>query len=390
MRLAIEKKDLIHNIQHLATIVPSKITTPILINYLISVDAETNMVQVTASDLELTVIVQFPANVSESGTTAIAARHFNEIISSMPDAVINIYKDDELLKIQCGKIDFSLMCADHTLFPILPPRTLENALNVDAELFHRMISKTSFAVSNDVNRAVLTGVCWSIKKDHHLMAATDGRKVAEIKVLSSPLGDQKIEDSSSEENIFNDTTHDQHIERIIPVKTLNFLQKIYDSGNKELKVLIDNNRIMFSYGMFTVFSQILEHKYPDYQKAFMADLPNTIIIEKDAIRTSIRRIALVAPDDNLRIRFEIDLDHFEINTVNRDTGEAKQLMENFSYQGTATSVSFNFKYMIGILDAIDTDKVRISLGSSRDPLMIYNDSVPENQEITFLLMPLRS
>ncbi len=390
MRLAIEKKDLLHNIQHLATIVPSKITTPILVNYLISVDADTNMVQVTASDLELTVIVEFPANVSESGTTAIAARHFNEIISSMPDAIINIYKDEELIRIQCGKIDFSLMCADHTLFPVLPPRKLDNAIMADAELFHRMVSKTSFAVSTDVNRAVLTGVCWAIKPDHHLMAATDGRKVAEIKVQQALIGNQSAKSEQLEDNIFTEAQHDELIERIIPVKTLNFMQKIYDSANKELRVIIDNNRIMFSYGMFTVFSQILEHKYPDYQKAFMADLPNTIIIDRDALRASIRRVALVAPDDNLRIKFEIDLDRFEINTINRDTGEAKQVMENYSYQGSATSVSFNFKYMIAILDAVDTDKVKINLGSSRDPLMIFNEGVPENQEVTFLLMPLRS
>lgn len=390
MRLAIEKKDLLQHIQHLATVVPNKNTSPILTNYLLTVDADTNMVQITASDLEITVIVQFSANVSEGGSTAIAARHFNEIISSMPDAVINIYKDEELLRIQCGRIDFCLMCADHTLFPVLPPKALDNAMTLDAELFNRMIGKTAFAVSTDVNRAVLTGVCWSLKQDYHLMAATDGRKVAEIKVYDSPLAKKPESEDKTEDNIFNEEASVENIERIIPVKTLSFLQKIYDSSKKELKVLIDNNRIMFVYDKYTIFTQILEHKYPDYQKAFITDLPNTIVIDKDAIRTSIRRVALVAPDDNLRIRFEIDQDRFEINTINRETGEAKQVMENYSYQGTPTSVSFNYKYMIGILDAIDTEKVKILLGSSRDPLMIYNDAVPEKQEITFLLMPLRS
>ncbi len=390
MRLSIEKKDLIHHIQHLATVVPSKNASQILTNYLLSVDAESGLVQITASDLEITAIVQFPANVSESGTTAISARHFNEIISSMPDSVINLYKDDELIKIQCGKIDFSLMCADHTLFPVLPSRSLDNAMTLDAELFNRMISKTSFAVSTDVNRAVLMGVCWSINPQYHSMAATDGRKVSEIKVYDSPLTYKASSETNTEDNIFTEAESEDNIERIIPVKTLNFIQKIYDSSNKELKVVIDSKRIMFAYDKYTVFTQILDHKYPDYQKAFIKDLPNTIVIDKDSIRTTIKRIALVAPDDNLRIKFEIDLDHFEINTVNRDTGEAKQLMENYSYQGTATSVSFNYKYMIGILDAIDTDKVKIMLGSSKEPLMIFNESLPEKQEITFLLMPLRS
>jgi len=34
----------------------------------------------------------------------------------------------------------------------------------------RMVRKTSFAVSLDVQRAILTGVCWKIYRDRHLMA----------------------------------------------------------------------------------------------------------------------------------------------------------------------------------------------------------------------------
>jgi DNA polymerase III sliding clamp (beta) subunit (PCNA family) len=46
--------------------------------------------------------------------------------------------------------------------------------------------------------------------------------------------------------------------------------------------------------------------------------------------------------------------------------------------------------MLGILEAIDSEKVVIKLGTSKDPLMIYNMQNRENEEITFLLMPLRS
>ncbi|HCX59801.1 MAG TPA: DNA polymerase III subunit beta, partial [Candidatus Cloacimonas sp.] len=98
----------------------------------------------------------------------------------------------------------------------------------------------------------------------------------------------------------------------------------------------------------------------------------------------------VAPDDNLRIRFELDSEMFEVNTSNRDTGDAKENLENYNFQGSKTGVSFNYRYMLGILDAIDSDKVVIKLGSSKDPLMIYNMENKENEEVTFLLMPLRS
>ncbi|HOY83872.1 MAG: DNA polymerase III subunit beta [Candidatus Cloacimonetes bacterium] len=388
MRLAIEQKELVHHIQHLVGIVSAKTTSPILTNYLIEANADKGEVKITASDLEITVDVRFNAAVSEGGTIAVSAKHFNEIIQQMPPAVIDLWKTEDLLMIQCAKIDFNILCADHTLFPILPEPKLENATTVNAETFNRMIGKTSFAVSTDVNRAVLTGVCWKIMEKTNLMAATDGRKVAEIVVPNTaPVKQEKAE---GEESLFQDTPSEQLLEKVIPVKTLSFLQKVFDSSIKEMKVLMERNKIVFAYGAFTIVSNIIEHKYPEYQKAFMADLPNQILVDKKKLQESIRRVALVAPEDNNRIRFEIDSERFEINTSDRDTGDAKEFVETFKYTGSETSISFNFRYMLAILDAIDTDTVCIKLGGAKEPMMVYNEPLPENQKITFLLMPLRS
>lgn len=390
MRLAIEKKELIRYIQHLTGIVSSKTTSPILTNYLIEVDAKKSEVKITASDLELTVDVRFNAAVSEGGTIAVSAKNFNEIIGSMPDAVIDLWKTEDLLMIQCNKIDFNILCADHTLFPILPEPDMEKATLVNSEIFNNMISKTTFAVSTDINRAVLTGVCWKIMEKTNLMAATDGRKVAEIIVPNSSEIKAEARESGDETSIFQDAYADQILEKVIPVKTLNFLQKIYDPSAKEMKVLMDRNKIVFSYGSFTVVSNVIEHKYPEYQKAFMSDLPNQLTVNTEILRSAIRRVSLVAPDDNYRIRFELDSDHFEISTNNSDTGDAKESIETFEYKGSSTSISFNFRYMLSILDAIDTEKVCIKLGGSKEPMMIYNEPPQEDKKITFLLMPLRS
>jgi DNA polymerase-3 subunit beta len=401
MRFQIEKKELIQHIQHLASIVPSKNTTPILTNYLLEAITEKNLLRITASDLEITVIAEFNANVVEGGITTVSARQFNEIVNSLPETLIDIFKQDEIIKIVCGKIDFSLLCADHTLFPLIPEKSLQNALKLTSESFRRMIDKTSFAVSTDINRAVLNGVCWVIKSDGQLMAATDGRKVAEIKysqlldssgfTAKSNKADAIETDGQIREDInFSEFDFSKGIEKILPIKTLNFLEKINISETKEILAVVEPNRVMFVYGEYTIFTHVIEQKYPDYQKAFITDLPNVLLMEKDILRTAIRRISHIAPEDNLRIRFELTPDKFEINTTNREAGEGKEVIEKFKYTGNNTAISFNFKYMLSILDAIDTDNVKICLGTQKDPIMIYNETQPENQEITYLLMPLRS
>jgi len=390
MRLAIEKKELLHHIQHLATVVSTKNTSPIMLNYLMEVDEVSSTVKLTASDLELTAKVSFPDAVSEGGAIAISARHFNEIINFMPDAVIDLWKNEELLMIQCNKVDFNILCADPTLYPQLGDPDTADANVMSAELFMRMVAKTSFAVSMDVQRAVLTGVCWKIMKDRHLMAATDGRKVSEIIIKAPSEAASEVASQAEGETIFSEPESEQYLERVIPVKTLSFLQRIYDSSEKEIRISLQHSKMIFSYGRFVVISNIIEQKYPEYRKAFITDLPNKLIVDKKLLNTAIRRVALVAPEDVMRIRFEIDEQRFEINTSDRDTGDAKEFIESYSYQGTPTSIAFNYKYMVSILEAVDTEKVRIFLGSGKDPMMVYNEADPENQEITYLLMPLRS
>lgn len=384
MKFAIDKKDLQNCIQHLVSVAPSKNVSPILTNYLIQASVDTGKVRITTSDLEITVVAEVDAAVNESGSIAVSSKHFNEIIHAMPEALINFSRHEDLLRIQSNKINFNLLIADHTLFPLVPEIDLTNAIKIDAKLFNRMISKTQFAVSSDVNRKVLTGVCWKIMPDSHLMAATDGRKVAEIKINNSAL-------FPADSPIFSGDMGDEGvIEKIIPVKTLAFMQKIYDTQHKEVSFLIEANKVIFSYGSYLVFSQIIEHKYPEYQKAFVVDLQNRFEVKKDALQSAIRRVALVAPGENQRIRIEVSNEQFVVNTTSRDTGDAKENLDDYHFEGIETGVSFSFRYMLSILDVVDSEKVVINLGTSRDPLMIYNQANQENEEITFLLMPLRS
>ena len=71
MRFAIEKKELLQSVQHLVSIAPAKNASPILTNYLISASSESGLIRITASDLEITVVAEFPAAVSEGGTIAV-------------------------------------------------------------------------------------------------------------------------------------------------------------------------------------------------------------------------------------------------------------------------------------------------------------------------------
>jgi len=93
MKFSIEKIDLQAHIQDLYNIVPSKNTMPILTNYLIEADEQSNIIKFTATDLEITVIVEFEANIAEGGKVAISAKNLNDIFNSLPGSIVKYVSD---------------------------------------------------------------------------------------------------------------------------------------------------------------------------------------------------------------------------------------------------------------------------------------------------------
>ncbi|MDN5354718.1 MAG: polymerase subunit beta [Candidatus Cloacimonadota bacterium] len=370
MKFSIEKKDLQENIHYLYNIVPSKNTMPILTNYLIEADAQENKLKFTATDLEITVIVEFSANIISGGKAAVSARNLNEIINMLPDAMIHFMQEEELLKIKCEKSNFNLLCAETNQFPLVPQKDLSNTFKMDAKMFKKMIDSTHFAVSTEINRPIFTGIYWKISAEDQLMVATDGKKIAEFK-------------------LFNNSEIAEPVEQIIPTKGLLFLDKIIEDEKPEIDVLLERNRVMFGYGNYTIFSHIIEGRFPDYTKAIPTNNNNVLVIDKNILREAVKRVSLLASEETFKVKFSVNDEQLQINSTKREEGEATEIIEDFKYSGESLVIAFNYRYLLAILGVIDTAEVEIRMGKSNEPVLFFNTEKDEKYQAKYLLMPLR-
>lgn len=377
MKFFIDRGDLLHNIQHLANVVPSKNTMPILTNYLIEAIEIENLIKITTTDLKITVIVTFNATVMESGTVAVAARNFNEIITSLPDSQITFTKEDELLKIHCENIDFKLNLSDYSNFPLIPEASFANAIEFKAHEFDKMINKTIVAVQKNQHNSIFSGILWEIGPDKQSMVATDSKKIAHIAI-----------DSITKD--FVNTVDDEEIMKIVlPTGGISFLQKIISEESDILQADISKSKVVFKYRNFIVFSHLMSTKFPDYTKVFPASLPKELLLDKQQLKAAVKRISLFSPEDSYKIMFSIKGTTLELATSTDDKGGAKEFINDIKYNGDDISIAFNFKFMSVILDCIDTDNVKICLGEAKNPALFYNEKDPEGTLLRYLLMPLR-
>lgn len=370
MKFSIEKSDLLQNIQHLHNIVPSKNTMPILTNYLIEANEKTNILKFSTTDLQISVITEFAANIIEGGKIAVSARNLNEIILSLPNSLVNFILKENTLEIICQHSKFNLLCAEASQFPLIPEVDVSNAIELNAKMFKKMIDNTHFAVSTESNRPIFTGIYWKMESDCQLMVATDGKKIAEFKL-------QKQVDIP------------ESIEQIIPTKGLLFIDKVISDDIPKIGVLIEANRVMFTYGNYTIFTHIIEGDFPNYHKAIPNENTNILKIKTSIFKEVIKRTSLLASEETFKIKLNLDNEKFIVYAMKRDEGEAKEEIEDFDYNGEPIEIAFNFRYLLAILNVIETELIEIRMGKRTEPALFFNVNGHEDYTARFLLMPLR-
>ncbi|MCB5230362.1 MAG: DNA polymerase III subunit beta [Candidatus Cloacimonas sp.] len=376
MRFTIEKPTLLSAIQHLLSIVPTKNITPILTCFLLEADADTGNLKITATDLEITVIVNVAASVSESGKVALNARNLTDVINSLDDKPINFQLEEGFVRIRCSNSKFSLHSAEHMTFPQVPDMPTDtSSLKFSAEIFSRMVNIASIAVLTETSRPIFTGILWRIYPDKQMMVTSDGKKIVEI---------TKDEPFDIQENI----------EHVIPTKGLYFLEKVINDKEPDVMVNFEANRITFTYANYVVISQIIPGKFPDYEKIFDVDNPNELLIDKNVLRQAIRRVSILSSEEFFRVKFDVSPESIILSSVNSEMGDAFETITDHQYSGDPFAIAFNFKYLLSILNVVESEKVKITFGVPEGGLInnqviFYNEPEAENYRPIFLLMPLR-
>ena len=201
MKLTMAKEQIITGLQAVQNIVGTRTTLPILSNVLLR--AEGNRLQLTATDLDVTISCAVEAQVSEPGATTLPVKKFFSIVREMGSLELEIEVDEKnICTIQSGASFFKIHGLAAEEFPPLPLFNETRKITLPQGKVKGMLRKTSFAVSNDESRYVLNGLFFSLK-DHKLtMVSTDGRRLA--------LADEEV-----------DVDPANHAEFIVPTKAIN-------------------------------------------------------------------------------------------------------------------------------------------------------------------------
>lgn len=348
MKIEIQKKDLLGLIGRTQNIVEKRNTMPVLVNVLL--EASQNSLKAYATDLEVSLTDSSLAVVKEPGKVAVSAKSLFEITKELFDGPLQlIKKDNNWLEIKQGKFLSKIVGVAAEEYPVFPTYNSENFSKIDATEFKMMIDKTIYSVSNDETRYHLNGVYFESQDKHHItMVATDGHRLSLIK------------------KAFKELTFNEKVGVIIPKKGLFEIKKLIETSTDEVYVAVEGSQFILKSGSCVLMIRLIEGKYPNYQQFIPQKLTHKVVIPRDLILSSLKRVSLLANQKSKAILFSFSNNRLEITSNNPELGDAKEELD-IEYKGPDLKIGFNSRYIEDVLKNIEEPSVEFELNDQISP-----------------------
>lgn len=369
MKITCEKKELVQAIQTVLKAIPSRPQMPILSG--IYIRAHKDFIELQGTDYEISIISKINAIIETEGTIVLPGKYLYEVVRTLPGEYVEIKnnENDNSVNIRSNSAQFNLLNMQENEFPIIEPLNGQINFTLKNDIFLNFIKKTSFACATDESRPVFTGCLMDITDENIIMAATNMHRLSLVK-----------------ENI--NYISDNNLKIIIPAKILNEFTHIFNSEiPTDIRISCTHNKISFSYENIYVISRLIEGQFPDYNRVIPKDFKTHVNINKNEFQSALDRVSLISRSGDYNIiHFEFVDNIVRISSDNPNIGKAEETI-NVEIDGPGINISFNAKYIIDVLKAIDAENFIFSFNQ---PLTTASITQEDNKSFTYVVTPVRT
>ena len=363
MKITCSKSNLVKGVSIVSKAVPSKTTMPIL--ECILIDATTDIIKLTANDMELGIMTEISGDIIDRGMIAIDAKIFSEIVRKLPDNEVTIETLDNLQTvITCEKAKFDIAGKPGDEFAYLPIIEKEDSIEISQFTLKEVIRQTIFSIAANENNKMMTGELFEVKGDMLRVVSLDGHRISIRKIeLKEEYSDIKV---------------------VVPGKTLIEISKILSGETEdEVSIFFTKNHIVFEFDDTVVVSRLIEGEYFRIDQMLSSDYETKIQVNKKELLDCIDRATLLVKEsDKKPIILSITDDNIELK-IQSQIGSMDEEID-INKEGKDIMIGFNPRFLIDALRVIDDETVDIYLMNPKAPCFIRD----EQQSYIYLILPV--
>ena len=368
MKYIAQIKPLQDTLARVIAVIPSKSTLPQLETVLVELKGDT--LTFTGTDLEITVTASLEVSGVNDGTANIPAKLFYEIVRALPEGELTftLDKTTRRAQLQTAQGNYQLAVDETAQLPnAASDFKPDGSIKVDAATLKRLISKTIFAVSTDDLRPSMMGVLFQFSPDGTRAVATDGHRL--VRFTSALLKTES------------------ELDIIVPSKALGLVGKSFEDTDS-IALSFSPTHVQFQCGPTTILSRLIDERYPNYEAVIPRENDKQLLISKDAMLRSVKRVSIFANSNTKQLRFQLSKDQMSVIAENFDAGNEGRENIPCDYANDEITIGFNGRFIEDALGHLDTEEISLKFSTPTRACIVEPVSTNE-EDLLMLVMPVR-
>ena len=366
MEIEVTQEKLSKALNNVSRIAVGKVTLPVLNNVLIRV--LNKKVSLITTNLDMAIVDFLPVSSSKDGVITVPAKLLAEFVSNLPKGErIKITEKDHKITISAGKYKSIINGSPADDFPELPEINEKNAVvfKMGVDEFKTGISEVAIASSNDLTRPAFTGIYFNTYDKTLAIAATDGYRLAEKKLIKNVQSEIAV---------------------IVPTSSLQEVLRSINDEMEEIEISFNEDLVRFRLGEVEIISKLIDASYPDYRRLIPKNNNIKLELNREELNRVTKLAALFARSVNGSIVCEAKKPNiFSIKSVASELGENDSTIETkVEEEG---KVTLNSRFLMDALNSLEEPDLIIEFNNKITPVLLRNK---KNNDYIHIVMPLNS
>ena len=321
-------------------------------------------IQITATNLEITIVKKVPANVYAEGSFTVPIKTFYDIISTISGSTSKIdfeyNHQTQILNVKYEKGSSTIKCLDPEDYP--PTPSYEKFSKVFVDKLGQITKNMQYmnCYSRDFSRPILQAIHISGQENAVRIASADGYRLSYGTIPVYLLEDFNI-------NVY---AHQLvQVSRLLP-------------EDKDIDYMVHKDTLALCNEDIQIYVLSLSGRYPDIQSVIPKKNVATTIVNAKDMAKAVKSSMVFARDNANSISMKFENNQIVVTGKSAERGDVESVVNGLT-QGDPLTVSVNGMFLSEILSNF-SDSVVFKLNGEEQPLCLHE----ENSNLEYVLMPM--
>lgn len=339
MKATCQRDKLLHAFQMAASVAPARSPKPILQN--VKLEATMDGAILMGTDLEVGVRVEVEGiTVEAAGSIVLPRDRFGKILSESSDEKLSLESDGAKILVRGQRSQFSLPSENPDEFPSVLAFEEQKYHEMPARFFREVIRRTVYATDNESSRYALGGVLVELVENGLTAVATDGRRLARQEGAATSVGGHVSGDNMT----------------IIPTRAMQLLDRALADNDENIQLAARDNDILVKSGRATVYSRLVEGRYPKWRDVFprregMVKIEMTV----GPFHAAVRQAAIVTSEERRGVDFTFGGGKILLAGHGAELGESNIELP-IAYDGADIGITLDPRYLSDFLKVLSPEQ----------------------------------